>query len=465
MNASTHDVVVYVMLQDLSQYLERFNMINMYATLILTVLGLLGNMSALIVFIHARNRLPHITGAKYLIMLTVANTIFLLIQFYISTYNRFLFHFKIDYKSSLQVLDSSLFFCKSLPYLRYTARFLNASVTAFFSLERLVAVYYPLKARSLKSKCLFSLKIPLIVSFILPCYTIFLTELVPNSPIGDEMYSKYNLTRSFNLHSLTPSLNDQTCSVSPKNLKTLIFFHALLFLAMFFAYLTVSVSLLAIIIKLKKSKGFVDATYRLRYSSSLKCLATSSTATGAAALVINSGDRFNRRSNTTCGISQQQEQQELIVCKTPPSPSKYEKSSMQKSFSSSWLYGHHHHHHENHHHHDKNSHLGNHKIHDTKILSSISISFVLLNMPYFFTMFFMFVYVMSSNKVENANRKLASSDLMDMIKIQAWILVTEIFQLANFSLTGLLFFCSGQIFRLHAAKCYRHILSFLKFKI
>lgn len=422
MNSTTHDLRT---LQEQGKFMEKLNALNMFTTLVLIVFGLAGNVCAFLVLVRSRKRSLRITGSSYLIILTLANVCFLLIQFYIGTYNRIIFYFGIDYKSSLQLLDSNEAFCKILPYLRYSTRFLNAAITACFSLERLFAVYNPLRTRSLRIKCLFSFKLVIVVSFLLPSYSIFFTRLVPVSDQADDMYERFNLTRTFNLYSLTPSLNNFTCSASHEHLKIFIVFHVIFFLTMFLAYLTVSGSLLAIILKLKKSKKVLVYAFRAANSSSNSGENTMSTQEQRARLMAASraasrswdiySDILLRRSNST-SLN--------LVC-TPHlllSNSSYRSIRLVSS-----------------------------KIHDTKILTSISLSFVLLNLPYFATMFCMFVYVM---KLEDI-RYFAVSDLIAKIRLQTWFLVTEIFQLVNFSVTGLIFFCSGRIFRTHAINFFR----------
>lgn len=410
-------------LQKFNYYLEKLNAINMFTTLFLIAIGLAGNMSALGVLMLSRKRLPRITGSNYLIALTLTNTLFLAVQFYMGTYNRMIFYFDHNHHTS-SLLDSSPAFCKSLPYLRNSARFLNATITVCFSFERLLAVYYPLRARSRNPKYIFLLKIVVVVSFVVPSYSVFLAELTPMSEQADEMYKRYNLSRAFNLNSLSPALGKFSCSASRKHFEKLLVFHGLFWLLMFTAYLMISASLLAIIVKLKNSKRtFLKVSYSSSNSNSSRHVTKTIVRKEQQMIRLSEPsaqqpfccDNSNENLSTSPNVGS--------VC-----PSSFMSSPSRRSFQ-----------------------LANPKIHNTQILTSISLSFVLLNLPFFVAMFVMFYMSMRLGD----KRRFAVTDLVDKMKIQIWMLVTDMLQLANFSLTGLLFFCSGQIFRIHAIKFLR----------
>lgn len=89
------------------------------------------------------------------------------------------------------------------------------------------------------------------------------------------------------------------------------------------------------------------------------------------------------------------------------------------------------------------------RIQNTKTLVSICLSYVLFNLPYFMIIFYMIGY-----GIENDERILVLF-LEFKLRVQRYFVVTEIFQLMNFSVTGLLLFCSGQTFRVYAIKCFR----------
>lgn len=257
------------MLTQLTMYLESYNAINLFTTLFLTVFGILGNLFACVVLLFSKQKLPRIIGVNYLVMLTLINTWFLLVQFYIGTYNRLIYFFDIDYQKSLQFLDSSLVCCKLLPYLRYVTRLMNTMFTLCFSLERLLAVYCPLKMRARETYCSMFFKFSTIVSVIIPSYLIFLTDLVPNSEMASSIYQSYGLKKSFNFNSLTPMFGNYTCSISKNNLSLMLKFHFVMFLIILLSYVVISVSIFAIVLQLKKNNTFIFA-YRSKNSNSME---------------------------------------------------------------------------------------------------------------------------------------------------------------------------------------------------
>ena len=165
------------LLKRINDRLENCSILNMYSNLTLITLGLFANLIALPILVYSKHRTPRIVGINYLILLTISNTLYLVIEFYINTYNRVIYYFDLDYEKSWQLFDSCTFFCKLLP-----TRLVNAMLTVGFSLERLIAVFWPLQMRALKWKFCVFLKSSIAVSIILPIYLPFL--VVTNSELN-----------------------------------------------------------------------------------------------------------------------------------------------------------------------------------------------------------------------------------------------------------------------------------------
>jgi hypothetical protein len=90
------------------------------------------------------------------------------------------------------------------------------------------------------------------------------------------------------------------------------------------------------------------------------------------------------------------------------------------------------------------------KFQNTKAILTLSLSFIVLNFPYFFVLFLIFLNL-NSFAVEN------KEDLLLKIKWRTYLTNLEIFQLAYFSVTGLLLFVSGKIFRFHLRIWFRKV--------
>lgn len=376
-------VSVVPRLISLSIELENLNIANMYLSIFLTIFGLIANLISLSVLIYARNRVPRIIGSNYLIILTSTSSLYLIIQFYMGTYNRMIYFFNIDYGKSFQLFDVNIIVCKLLPYLRYTMQFLNAMATMCFSLERFLAVYFPFKLRSFcKAKRTHLIVASTLVSMAIPTYLIPLADLIPSREVTESIYERFNLTRSFNFYALTPAFGSYTCSIVKNRFKILLKFHFLMSLVIFLVYFAIGVSHLAIIAKIKRKSTFshCNSSALLHHRSQTQ-------------IKNNSADLEVNRRETSCRIKR--------------------------------------------------------KIQNTKTLVSISISYVLFNLPYFMIIFYMIGY-----GIENDERILVLF-LEFKLRVQRYFVITEIFQLMNFSVTGLLLFCSGQTFRVHAFKCFR----------
>ena len=386
------------------QYLNNYGVINMYASILLTSLGLIGNLLSLLVLIYARNKLPRIMGAKYLIILTLSNTMFLLLRFYIRTFNSMIYHFKLDYLKTYQLLDSCVILCKTLPYLTICAKLLNTMLTLCFSLERLFAVYCPIQMRSRDSKYSSSIFVfSILFSFVIPFYMFTYTELVPN-----------NSRKMINIHSHLPSIGNYTCLIRPENFTILFNFHFVTLIVIFISNVVVSLSILAIVVRLKKSKNLLYS-YKSKTRQTLIPESSQIRQIGSLNRLLegrisnNTNDAEMRTLSQTSGF--------LVKISEKRNKSLY---------------------------------LINYKIQDTKILTSLSFSFILLNTPYLVAVLYI-VRFMDTNGFTGL-------DLAQSSNLSNFFLVAEILQLLNFSFICLLFFCSGRIFRLHAFKFFKKCL-------
>lgn len=381
-------------LQNLSDLLDRIDMLNMYASLFLTALGLIGNVIALVVLVSARNKLPRLVGLNNLAFLTLVNTSFLLIQFYTYTYTRIIYHFNIDYDKTLQFFDSSQLVCKLLMYLRYTVRLLNAIFTVCFSVERLIAVYCPLRIRSLDQKCAKFFQLGVLVAVLAPSYSLYFIELVP-SDASRQVHDRFNVTKAFSFNSIAPVISKHTCAA--ENFKLSLTLHCLMFLFILVSFLIVSFCITAIIIKLNKNNRFV-----FEYQSR-------STEMNA------NGGEFDPVVHPSSVVDVRHHR-------------RYRKGVRL-------IYN---------------------KKHDTKMLSSISVSFVLFNASYVASIFYLLAYTVNMTDIYG----LSIEYLESKIKMQSLIITADTLQLVNFSITGLLFFFSGRIFRIHAVRFFRKLKIF-----
>lgn len=381
----------FEILDNLSNLLEFYDILNMYASLFFLVLGFFGNLSALVVLVYARQKLPSIVGVNTLILLTLNNTAFLLIQSYMYTYTRMIFHLGVGKR--FQFFDSIQLVCKMCMYLRYSTRLLNAFTTLCFSLERFVAVYFPLRIRSFNEQFSRCIKISMILSLLIPSYSLYFVELV-SSDASREVHTRFNVTKAFSFNSVVPVISEHTCAAT--KFKLSLFLHCLVFIIVFVSYIIVSVCIIAIVAKLKRKQLF-----RFNYRSPLrnnKPISMGEINTGNTRLEtqeeVDNLNSSNEPSNRRC-----RNQVRVVRIRT----------------------------------------------YQTKMLSSISLSFILFNTPYIVSILYFLVYTTRVNNMY----ELLIDNLIHKIHLQTLVVKAEVFQLVNFSFTGILFFYSGRIFRIH----------------
>lgn len=392
-------------LKEVNKLLEKNNIVNIYTTLSILIFGVLGNTLSLMVLIYSwRNKPPRIAGSKYLILLTISNTAYLLVHFYKDTYPRAIYHFKLDYNSSYHLVDSNPICCKLLAYLTYSIRSFNTILTVCFSTERVLSAYCP--NATFDSKFLLGFKLSILISLIIPSYILFLIELVPNSDTSKSIYDRYNLTRRFDFYSLKPTFGNFSCSALKKNYLVLLRFHFLTFFVIFLSYILVLISVLVVFIKLKNTKNFIFA--------------------------------YKSKTISTRGNSSSNDDYRLVE-----SRSGIRKESFSLDSVSSRR-------------HRKSQHLVNQEVHDTKILSSIAVSFIVLNTPYLCITLYNFRF---AARIGEFNRSTAF-DIVHMLSVRKIVSFAETLQLVHFALTGLLLFCFGQIFRLHAFNFFKKLQVF-----
>ena len=216
-------------------------------------------------------------------------------------------------------------------------------------------------------------------------------------------------------------MDNKVCSANNQQIQILLKFLFYTFLFIFVLYLLVSSSILAIIVKLKKANQF-----KFEYDSK------------KVSQQLNQND-------------QQQQQQLQVYNKTSSLSHENDMESESVMLPA---------------HRDSNLHnktrrvtlvIAN-KMYDTRMLSSISLSYVILNTPYFIGMIILLV---SSIFADDLSQFFSSEYLAYRLRLQIFILIGEIFMLANFSVTGLVLYFSGQVFRIHAANLLKKFYSFL----
>ena len=380
-------------LQRHTNALEYSSILTMYSNMVILGVGLIGNVFTFIVLVYSKKKKSHIVASNYLILLTAANTCYLLSHFNTDSYNRIIYHFNIN---NIQLLHSNQLACKGFYYLKHCARYINTMLTVCFSLERLLAVYYPLKIRSLHSKFSVLFKLSIFIACLIPLYFPLYVELVSKS---DMRARNLYLIKKYNYHLPDSPVGNFTCTTGMKHFATKTTFDIITLILSLILYIFVSLTLIAIVLKLKTSR---KSAYMVRFSINR-----------TSTLLSNSESMsLNRQAS--------QHDQEHQVYRPEV------KIRMNQSK------------------------IVNRKLQDIKMLISLSLSFIVFNTPYYFIMVYMLFFLRRSSS------SMIEKDLLFKLQIFSYMNIGDIFQLVNFSLSGILLLITGRTFRLYAYNCFKN---------
>ena len=353
-------------------------LIKMYACTLLTIVGILVHLLSFNVFMCGSKKAPRILSKNVLITLTLSNSIYLILYWYIFILpiviknnqivlkiyeNKSNFaqkSIKIDLLDieKYHLVNSNIWMCKFVNYFYKVFLFMNSAMTVMFSLERAVNIIFPIKMRSLRSKHRFLFKyiitIVIVYCFGYPTYYLYLLDIITSS-------------------------NQKTvCKIQNKSLYfKLTILYVLQTLAIPFILITISNILILVAMKQTRQNLLVKSI------------------------------SYNAPNATT----------QLLISNNPK---KLKKMRM------------------------------------TKILILISASFVLLRLPYFIAWcrFAIFtVYTKKPFDEEKRNELKMRNEIVDY---------TEVVNILNYALTGLLYFVAGNSFQKRLRAFFRACYNFLQ---
>jgi hypothetical protein len=177
---------------------------KIYVYSILSIIGTLANLFSFIVFMSDRKNAPRIHSKKILCLLTLSNSIYLILFWYI-----FILPKIIKYLSKISTLNpsnkgqtngsiilsasfldmekyylinSNMWMCKCMFYFYKVFLFINSSMTVIFSIERALAINFPINMRIIREKHRFLFKncITIVVAycFLYPTYYLYLLNII-----------------------------------------------------------------------------------------------------------------------------------------------------------------------------------------------------------------------------------------------------------------------------------------------
>jgi len=381
-------------------FFDKYNTFNMYLSIFLVLIGIMGNTVTMRVLVYARKRLPKINCLSCLIILTLANIVQLLSHFYMSTLTRIIYHFAMEQSilMSVYVFDSNVFVCKLFNYLKFFSRFVALSSILVFSFVRMLAIYYPFKSFKRFEKYLLVILCSISASYPL-CY-LFTYDIIETGHDFVNL-SITNSSKIFHVATLTPILQNLHCTIPAEYEDLFFIINTFSCLFVFISFFIVSTSIISLIVHEIKSKK--ESKTNLR---------------------VNRGSQIKRNSSNDMRSSERVSSESFIKKFTT-----INYLNLQRTIVSP-----------------------NPSFQNKKMLITLASSFILFNVPYF-CVIFLVVNILNSFAASN------EQEPIDRIRLKSYFTFVEIFKLFNYSITGLLIFVSGKMFRIHFRFYFKEIFS------
>jgi len=160
------------------QFLYRTKLLNIFFTLIITVIGLTGHGLTIHIYSLKKRRLN--SQSIYLLCLSINDGLFLIVNFFEDTI-RSIQSLEINYLSSLieqlNIIDKYNPTCKFINYLRNVLRFASAYIIVAFTLKRLLIVFPNNKLKNTQNATWLTCILILAFSLIINLWTPFLFQI------------------------------------------------------------------------------------------------------------------------------------------------------------------------------------------------------------------------------------------------------------------------------------------------
>jgi hypothetical protein len=386
---------------------EKFNSLNMYCSIMIILFGVASNLIALRVLIFSRRHFPKINCIYSLMFFVITNLLQLFTHFHVNILSRVIYYFSLEntFLMNIYLFETNTSVGKILAYLKYLTRFLNLSIILNFSIERAIDIYFPYATFTDKSK-LFIL-VFVLLSFIMPSYFLVFSRVIQKTHgrSNSSIEGYYDSIKISNIQQIKPFFNDYLYSI--EYLKECFNFKFFVILVLFtiLSYLLVSILNFAILFKLKKKEKLIFH-FNLKNSKNFE-----------RSILKKTHSVYLSARNKSSRVS--------LIKRTNLMKSEKTKKSMRVSYfilnATLNLYV-------------------NQKFHNTKMLLTLSASLLSFNLPYILGLIVIFVKLSHYHINDH-------EELLNRAALNSYLAIAETFQLINVSLTGLLLFLSGKIFR------------------
>ena len=490
---------------NISKYFEISIELSIYCFSFLVIFGCLFSILTIMVFSHAKYKKPKIAAKNYLKFLTISNSTFLVLHWFINTTQLIIVYYKIEntgvFFNIINLINWSDYSCKILNYLCNVTRSFSTFSTLSFSLQRAYAIYFPFKMIIFK-------KYSKLISIFSNLALVTLPLLISLPELYNYELVEFNKTNS-NSSGSGEQQNDKImlCDIKTYNVAFHTEFKFLFVIGtLLVPFIIIILSNIAIVIKLKRSKLVVLNYYKLydqRYSKSSNFVAIAASR-GKRVSETNSNLEDNYISNNSvASYSAATEKNNFPKLNIKRQSIQFKHSTIEEdeskqlykiNITSNYKMGfsvkkelHFAFHISNHHEQPKeslnlakrnseqattsttdmirarmssrkNSKFVNriNQIHNTKVLTLVTTFYTLLNLPYFINIFYIYLFYKPDMGYHDAN-------LNDYIKYRyhTIMILSEILYVTNYSINGLLLFAFGKIYRLYLKSLVLKIFKFL----
>lgn len=157
-------------------FLDIANKINLFSTILIICIGLIGNLLSLIIYSQSKYRLN--SSNVFILILSITDSLFLIIHFFEDTINILEQYYYIEI-NFLNIIDINRESCKIANYLRYVLRSISSFIILAFTIQRYIIVYSPLSSKRFKNKryAWYTCLITIISSFIMNIWSLFMFDL------------------------------------------------------------------------------------------------------------------------------------------------------------------------------------------------------------------------------------------------------------------------------------------------
>jgi hypothetical protein len=184
-NNSNHSTLIEPDEEDL---LYLFRKINIYSSLFVIIIGLIGN--SLITFIYLSKKRRTNSSHVYLLCSAINDNLFLIVHLFEDTLRTYLdvYSKNILFLQMINLVDMNNIQCQLINYLRNILRFVSAYIVVAFTLQRLIIVFKPLTTKFKSNKSAWkTVLIIIIISTLLNMWIPFIYK-IRNT---DNEYQKY----------------------------------------------------------------------------------------------------------------------------------------------------------------------------------------------------------------------------------------------------------------------------------